>query len=197
MADIGAGRQEAVRLGVLVRERERRVPAGRHQPPCPSARRAEWALPLRITTGGVPRALRGVPAACRGRGAAVPGLGLRPLPAGTKHIFVGAGDEPCAMFMTGSRTGDWQVRYPVSGLAARHGVSVDEETSQPKAGVHGAVRAVSPRAAFVLGPASLGPPNLRYRGGRAARLRGRSPRPRSRRRAEPDPGREMVRRSST
>jgi uncharacterized cupin superfamily protein len=53
-------------------------------------------------------------------------------PPGTEHIFVGAGDVPCAILMTGSRTGDWHVRYPVSELAARHGASVDEETSDPQ-----------------------------------------------------------------
>jgi uncharacterized cupin superfamily protein len=53
-------------------------------------------------------------------------------PPGTEHIFVGAGDEPCAILMTGSRTGDWHVHYPVSELAARHGASVDEETSDPE-----------------------------------------------------------------
>ena len=52
-------------------------------------------------------------------------------PAGTEHIFVGAGDGPCVIFMAGSRVGDWRVRYPVSELAARHGVSVEEETSDP------------------------------------------------------------------
>jgi len=53
-------------------------------------------------------------------------------PAGTEHIFVGAGDEPCAILMTGCRTGDWHVRYTVSELAARHGASVEEETSDPE-----------------------------------------------------------------
>jgi uncharacterized cupin superfamily protein len=53
-------------------------------------------------------------------------------PAGTEHIFVGAGDAPCAIFMAGSRVGDWRVRYPVSELAARHGVSVEEETTDPR-----------------------------------------------------------------
>ncbi len=53
-------------------------------------------------------------------------------PAGTEHIFLGAGDGPCVIFMAGSRSGDWQVRYPVSELAARHGVSVEEETSDPR-----------------------------------------------------------------
>jgi uncharacterized cupin superfamily protein len=52
-------------------------------------------------------------------------------PAGTEHIFVGAGDEPCAILMVGSRTGDWTVSYPVSELAARHGASVERETSDP------------------------------------------------------------------
>jgi uncharacterized cupin superfamily protein len=52
-------------------------------------------------------------------------------PVGTEHIFVGAGDEPCAILMVGSRTGDWTVKYPVSELAARHGASVERETSDP------------------------------------------------------------------
>ena len=52
-------------------------------------------------------------------------------PAGTEHIFVGAGDRPCVIFMTGSRVGDWRVLYPVSELAARYGASVKEETSDP------------------------------------------------------------------
>ena len=33
--------------------------------------------------------------------------------------------------MVGSRTGDWTVQYPVSELAARHGASVERETSDP------------------------------------------------------------------
>ena len=53
-------------------------------------------------------------------------------PPGTEHIFVGAGEGPCAILMTGSRMGDWRVHYPVSELAARHGASVDEETSDPQ-----------------------------------------------------------------
>jgi uncharacterized cupin superfamily protein len=52
-------------------------------------------------------------------------------PAGTEHIFVGAGDGPCVIFMTGSRTGEWNVLYPVSELAARYGASADEETTDP------------------------------------------------------------------
>jgi uncharacterized cupin superfamily protein len=52
-------------------------------------------------------------------------------PAGTEHIFVGAGDGPCVILMVGSRTGDWRVRYPVSELAARYGASVETETTEP------------------------------------------------------------------
>jgi hypothetical protein len=44
---------------------------------------------------------------------------------------VGAGDVPCVILMTGSRSGDWRVHYPVSELVARHGASADEATSDP------------------------------------------------------------------
>jgi uncharacterized cupin superfamily protein len=53
-------------------------------------------------------------------------------PAGTEHVFVGAGESPCAIFMVGSRTGEWTVRYPVSELAARHGASVEREATSPR-----------------------------------------------------------------
>jgi uncharacterized cupin superfamily protein len=49
-------------------------------------------------------------------------------PAWTGHAFVGAGDGPCAILMTGARTGPG-VRYPASDQAARHGASVPEETT--------------------------------------------------------------------
>jgi uncharacterized cupin superfamily protein len=52
-------------------------------------------------------------------------------PAQTEHIFIGAGDEPCVILMAGARGADWNVLYPVSDLAARHGASVDKETSDP------------------------------------------------------------------
>jgi uncharacterized cupin superfamily protein len=53
-------------------------------------------------------------------------------PPGTEHIFVGAGHGPCVILMVGARGDDWQVVYPVSELAARHGVSAVEETSDPR-----------------------------------------------------------------
>jgi uncharacterized cupin superfamily protein len=52
-------------------------------------------------------------------------------PPWTEHIFLGAGDGPCVILMTGSRTPPWEVVYPVSELAARHGASVEEETPDP------------------------------------------------------------------
>jgi len=54
-------------------------------------------------------------------------------PAGTDHAFVGAGDGPCVIFMTGARRG-WPERgivYPRSELALRHGAGVEKETTSP------------------------------------------------------------------
>jgi len=52
-------------------------------------------------------------------------------PPWTQHIFVGAGDGPCVIVMTGSRAGGMEILYPVNELAAKHGASVLEETSKP------------------------------------------------------------------
>ena len=49
-------------------------------------------------------------------------------PPWTEHGFVGAGEGPCVIVMVGSRSGPG-VQYPVSEIAARHGASVAEETS--------------------------------------------------------------------
>jgi uncharacterized cupin superfamily protein len=54
-------------------------------------------------------------------------------PPNTEHGFVGAGDGPCVIFMTGARTG-WPEKgivYPRSELARRHGAGVETETSLP------------------------------------------------------------------
>lgn len=50
-------------------------------------------------------------------------------PAGTAHVFVGAGSGPCAILMTGARTEDEKLLYPVSELAARYAASVERETT--------------------------------------------------------------------
>jgi uncharacterized cupin superfamily protein len=51
-------------------------------------------------------------------------------PAGTEHVFVGAGDGPCAVLMIGSRRVD-EAHYPVSDVAARYDASVTEATDDP------------------------------------------------------------------
>jgi uncharacterized cupin superfamily protein len=51
-------------------------------------------------------------------------------PAGTRHIFVGAGNGPCAIFMVGTR-GSRELVYPVDEVAARHGASAERETGEP------------------------------------------------------------------
>jgi uncharacterized cupin superfamily protein len=68
--------------------------------------------------GGLPRPVRRVHLARRGQrsGRCAPGTSSM-RPPGTEHIFVGAGDEPCAILMVGARTGDWSVQ--VSGFRAR------------------------------------------------------------------------------
>lgn len=53
-------------------------------------------------------------------------------PAGTEHVFVGAGDGPSAVLMVGERSQDEQLLYPVSELAARYGASAEETTPDPK-----------------------------------------------------------------
>jgi uncharacterized cupin superfamily protein len=51
-------------------------------------------------------------------------------PAGAEHVFVGAGDGPCAVLMIGSRRLH-EARYPVNAVAARYGASVPSATDDP------------------------------------------------------------------
>ena len=53
-------------------------------------------------------------------------------PPEAEHIFVGAGDGPCVIFMSGGRTGEMRITYPRSELALRHGAGVETETSVPR-----------------------------------------------------------------
>ena len=53
-------------------------------------------------------------------------------PAGTEHVFVGAGDGPCVILAAGARTEDEQLFYPASELAAQYGASAEEATPDPK-----------------------------------------------------------------
>jgi uncharacterized cupin superfamily protein len=51
-------------------------------------------------------------------------------PAGVDHVFVGAGDGPCAVLMIGSRRED-AAHYPVSEVAAKYDASAKEATDDP------------------------------------------------------------------
>ena len=70
-------------------------------------------------------------------------------PAGTTHIFIGAGEEPCAVLMVSRRIpeDDEVIEYPASEAAARHNASVKRTTSSPEEAYAG----IGPRE-----PAGLG-----------------------------------------
>ena len=53
-------------------------------------------------------------------------------PPGTDHIFVGAGDVPCAFLAVGARNAGDSIVYPVSELALRHAAGVSEQTESPQ-----------------------------------------------------------------
>jgi uncharacterized cupin superfamily protein len=56
-------------------------------------------------------------------------------PAGTKHVIVGAGDEPCLVLALGARdrsVGPGWGGYSVDEAALRHGAGVEQETSNPR-----------------------------------------------------------------
>jgi uncharacterized cupin superfamily protein len=50
-------------------------------------------------------------------------------PPNTEHVFVGAGEEPCVIFMVGRRNPERRIVYPASEAARRHGASVESETT--------------------------------------------------------------------
>jgi uncharacterized cupin superfamily protein len=49
----------------------------------------------------------------------------------TEHVFVGAGDGPCAILAVGTRSGGGVI-YPRSDMALRHHAGVEHETREPK-----------------------------------------------------------------
>ena len=53
-------------------------------------------------------------------------------PSRTEHIFVGAGDGPCVLLMTGARRPGRPIFYPVSELALRHAAGVAVQTPSPR-----------------------------------------------------------------
>jgi uncharacterized cupin superfamily protein len=52
-------------------------------------------------------------------------------PAGTEHVFVGGGDGPCVIFMTGARSSERTIVYPRSEVARARGAGVETETNSP------------------------------------------------------------------
>ena len=52
-------------------------------------------------------------------------------PAGTHHIIVGAGEQPCAILMLGARPEVETLHYPVSEVAAKYGASSAKDTDVP------------------------------------------------------------------
>jgi uncharacterized cupin superfamily protein len=53
-------------------------------------------------------------------------------PPDTAHITIGAGDEPCAILMVGTRSLGHRIRYLVDEAAAGHGASVSRPTTSPQ-----------------------------------------------------------------
>jgi uncharacterized cupin superfamily protein len=53
-------------------------------------------------------------------------------PPGTAHITIGAGDEPCAILMVGTRSQDKKIHYPADPAAAKHGAAVEKATDSPR-----------------------------------------------------------------
>jgi uncharacterized cupin superfamily protein len=51
---------------------------------------------------------------------------------GTRHTFVGNGDRPCVIFMTGARREGDTILYPVSETARAHDAGVETETPSPR-----------------------------------------------------------------
>ena len=52
-------------------------------------------------------------------------------PPGTTHTFVGTGDGPCVIFMSGARHPDRTIVYPRSDAALARGAGVEIETPSP------------------------------------------------------------------
>ena len=57
-------------------------------------------------------------------------------PAWTEHVFVGAGDGPCAVLAVGTRLTDGVI-YPASDVARRHNAGVAAQTRDPDVAYEG------------------------------------------------------------
>ncbi len=61
-------------------------------------------------------------------------------PAETLHVFVGAGDGPCAILAVGHRPAKHSLWYPVDETAAKYNASAAEDTDQPMVAYAGTER---------------------------------------------------------
>ncbi len=52
-------------------------------------------------------------------------------PGGTRHTFVGTGDQPCVIFMIGHRSEEGSIVYPRSETARARDAGVQDETPSP------------------------------------------------------------------
>ena len=130
---------------------------------------ADGHVPRRVGPGGLPRARRD--SACwssRSRSAPLRAWDFVHCPPGTSHTFVGTGDEPCVIFMTGARTRTARSSTRVSETALARGAGVETETPSPR-------EAYAPFSHWRLGRPDAWPePALGL--GRVARSRARVPR---------------------
>lgn len=53
-------------------------------------------------------------------------------PPGATHVFIGAGDGPCALLAIGHRSEEERLFYPASELARRYNAEAPEPTPDPK-----------------------------------------------------------------
>jgi uncharacterized cupin superfamily protein len=53
-------------------------------------------------------------------------------PGGTEHIFVGAGEGPCVIFMSGGRAHRGSAVYPRNATALRHRAGVEADTTESR-----------------------------------------------------------------
>ena len=113
-------------------------------------------VPRRVEPGGLPRARRH--AACcssRSRSAPLRAWDFVHCPPGTRHTFVGTGDEPCVIFMTGARRRGRHDRLPGLGDGASPRRRRRDRDAEPARGVR-AVRPLAARPARPRGPGSPG-----------------------------------------
>ena len=54
------------------------------------------------------------------------------MPPNVDHVFVGAGDGPCAILMVGARSPDEELFYPAAEVARRHGAAAEKDTPSPE-----------------------------------------------------------------